>query len=176
MAGPSERPPPHLADYDLQVSCQLDPWRCPAEALCGASASCCWYWSPTPVRNSNSQVCISYLKHPVLSCLFWCSRFEDPIGWVLGCFPTSDQCTLAGSLKFENLAFKIHWSLATKVLDEEKAQSKALNYLIQILKANAWIEYDFCHSYWNIFKRASNRLKMQMPLLKATISCPWIIT
>ena len=84
----------------------------------------------------------------------------------------TDQCDCRGPQKFQTW-FKTDRDLAAiQVLDEEKAQSKALNYLIQILKATAWIEYDFCHSYWNIFKRASSRVKLSMPLLKATIACP----
>jgi hypothetical protein len=62
------------------------------------------------------------------------------------------------------------WTL-TQVIDEEKSQTKGLLYLIQIIGATAFIEHDLCHTYWNIFKRSTSRVKLSLPIMKATIAC-----
>lgn len=57
------------------------------------------------------------------------------------------------------------------MIDEEKAQSKALIYLQQVIQAVSFTDHDFCHTYWNIFKRSVSRAKLDLALMKATICC-----
>ena len=58
-----------------------------------------------------------------------------------------------------------------QVVDQDKTQNKGLLYYTQILNGICLIEADFCHSYWNVFKRSITKARLEMPLLKATLIC-----